>query len=90
MIFLELLKSSTLCYYDDGVDFYLPDTNEIILAMPFADERTLFKKLELIEAFIFSYQIDKITAVTMSKEGSLSHPISKVELLPFDIWALGD
>jgi len=90
MIFLELLKSSTLCYYDDGVDFYLPDTNEIILAMPFADERTLFKKLELIEAFIFSYQIDKITVVTMSKEGSLSHPISKVELLPFDIWALGD
>ena len=58
--------------------------------MPFADERALFKKIEQIEAFIFSYQIRKVTAVTMNREGSLSHPLSKVEMLPFDIWAIGD
>ena len=90
MIYLELLKSGNECYYDDGVDFYLPDDGEIILGMPFADERALFKKLEQIEAFIFSYQIKKITAVTMNREGGISHPISKVEMVPFDIWALGD
>ena len=90
MIYLELLKSGTECYYDDGVDFYLPHKNEIILGMAFHDERALFKKLELLEAFIFSYQVSKITAVTMSKESSLSHPISKVEMIPFDIWTLGD
>jgi len=90
MIFLELLKSGEVCYYDDGVDFYLPQKNEIILGMAFHDERTLFKKLETIEAFIFSYQVTKITAVTMSKESSLSHPIAKVEMVPFDIWTLGD
>ena len=90
MIYLELLKSGEECYYDDGVDFYLPHKNEIILGMAFHDERALFKKLELLEAFIFSYQVSKITAVTMSKESSLSHPISKVEMIPFDIWTLGD
>jgi len=90
MIFLELLKQNIECYYDDGIDFYLPSTNEVILGMPFSDERTLFKKLENIEQFLFSYQIDKVTAITMSKEGSVVHPISKVEMLPFDIWALGD
>jgi hypothetical protein len=58
--------------------------------MPFADERILFKKLEDLEFFIFSYQVKKITAITMNKEGDISHPISKVELIPFDIWALGD
>ena len=90
MVFLELLKSSTECYYEDGIDFYIPSRDEIILCKPFADERSLFQKLESIEAFIFTYSIKKVTAVTMNKEGNISHPLSKVELVPFDIWALGD
>ncbi|MBU1928069.1 ATP-binding protein [bacterium] len=90
MVYLELLKSSTECYYEDGLDFYLPNTEEVILCMPFADERSLFKKIEQIEAFIFSYQIKKITAITMNREGGISHPLSRVEMLPFDIWAIGD
>ncbi|MBN2815070.1 MAG: ATP-binding protein [Campylobacterales bacterium] len=90
MVFLELLKSSVVCYYDDGVDFYLPNSAEIILAKPFVDERQLFKTLESLEAFIFTHSITKVVVVTMNKEGSISHPFSKVEMLPFDIWALGD
>ena len=90
IIFLELLKSNAKVYYDEGVDFYLPEEEEIILGMPFADERALFKKMEELEAFLFGYQIKKVTAITMNSEGSISHPISKVEMLPFDIWAIGD
>jgi uncharacterized protein len=90
MIYLELLKSSTECYYSDDIDFYLPNTDEIVLCKPFADERRLFKKLESIEAFIFTHLIKKVTAVTMNKEGRISHPLSHVEMVPFDIWVLGD
>ncbi len=90
MIFLELLKANRSCYYEDDIDFYLPENDEIILCKPFADERRLFQKLESIEAFIFTHSIKKVTAVTMNKEGSISHPFSQVELVPFDIWALGD
>lgn len=90
MIFLELLKSNIECFYDDGIDFYIPNNDEVILGMPFADERTLFKKMEAIEAFLFRYQVKKVTAITMSREGSLSHPLSKINMLPFDIWAIGD
>ena len=90
MVYLELLKSNKECYYDDDVDFYLPNADEIILCKPFADERSLFKKLESLEAYIFTHSIQKVTAVTMNKEGSISHPFSKVEMLPFDIWAIGD
>ncbi|WP_457749298.1 ATP-binding protein [Sulfurimonas sp.] len=90
MVFLELLKSSTECYYEEGIDFYLPHSDEIILCKPFVDERRLFKKLESIEAFIFSYGITKITVITMNKEGKISHPLSSVDIIPFDIWALGD
>ena len=83
MIYLELLKQNIECYYDEGIDFYLPDTDEVILGMPFADERTLFKKIEAIEAFIFTHQVQKVTAITMNREGGVSHPFSKVEMLPF-------
>ncbi len=90
MIYLELLKAGREAFYDDGIDFYLPQGDEVILGMPFADERTLFKKMEAIEAFLFTYQIKKVTAITMSTEGSMSHPLSHVEMIPFDIWAIGD
>lgn len=90
MIFLELLKSNIECFYEDEIDFYLPHAHEIILCKPFADERRLFKKLASIEAFIFTHSIKKVTVITMNKEGNVSHPLSKVEIIPFDIWALGD
>ena len=90
MIFLELLKSKTESYYDDEIDFYLPKSDTIILCKPFADERSLFKKLESIEAFIFTHSITKIVAISMNKESTISHPLSSVEIIPFDIWALGD
>ncbi|WP_294964855.1 ATP-binding protein [Sulfurimonas sp.] len=90
MVYLELLKSGIECFYDDGIDFYIPENDEVILCTPFADERILFKKMQVIEAFIFGYGIKKVTAITMNNEGSVSHPFSKVEMLPFDIWAIGD
>ncbi len=90
MIFLELLKSNVECYFDDEIDFYLPNSDEIILCKPFADERRLFKKLESIEEFIFTHSIKKVAAITMNKEGNIAHPLSQVDIIPFDIWALGD
>ncbi len=90
MVFLELLKKSKDAYYDDEIDFYLPRKDEIILCKPFIDERRLFKKLESIEAFLFTHSIRKITVITMNKESSISHPLASVNIIPFDIWALGD
>jgi hypothetical protein len=90
MIFLELLKSGVECYYEDGIDFYIPKNNEIILSKPFADERRLFQKLESIEAFIFTHSIKKVTAISMNNEGGISNPFAQVDIIPFDIWALGD
>ena len=90
MVFLELIKKNKKVYYEDEIDFYLPQNDEIILCKPFADERRLFKKLENIEAFLFTHSIQKITIITMTKEGSVAHPLSKVNIVSFDLWALGD
>ncbi|WP_373073706.1 ATP-binding protein [Sulfurimonas sp.] len=90
MLFLELLKHKHEMFYDDGIDFYLPNDSEIILSMPFADERSLFKKVESLEAFIVTNGITQVTAITMNNEAIISHPFSRIEMIPFDIWALGD
>jgi len=90
MVYLELVKSGRESYFEDKIDFYLPRSDEIILCKPFVDERTLFKRLESIESFLFSYSVKKVTIISMNKETTVSHPLSKVEIIPFDIWALGD
>ena len=90
LVFLELVKHSIECYYDEGIDFYLPGRSRIILALPFANEHALFKKVEALEGFIITNGVSEITAVTMNLEGSLSHPISRIEMVPFAQWTLGE
>ncbi|NOQ30047.1 MAG: ATP-binding protein [Helicobacteraceae bacterium] len=90
IIFLELYKHNKNAFYEDNIEFYLPDENSVIVAMPFGNERTLFKKLESIEAFIFEHNITSIIAITMSHEGEITHPIATVNMIPFSMWALMD
>ncbi|MGD9970893.1 MAG: ATP-binding protein [Sulfuricurvum sp.] len=90
LIFLEMFKHSIECYYEEGIDFFLPERRQIILAMPFANEHALFKKVEMLEGFIIMHGIEEIIAVTMNLESSLSHPIARIEMIPFAQWALGE
>ena len=90
LVFLQLRRKDTKIYYEDDIDFYLPETNEIILCLPFANEHALFKKIEAIESYIFSHNIKKITALSMNLESSLSHPFADIEIVPYTIWALSD
>jgi len=90
LVLLELIKKAKDVYYEEGISFYIPEENRAIICMPFADERTLFKKIEAIEAFIFTYQIETIEAVTMSSETVLSHPVASIEMIEFSRWALMD
>lgn len=90
LIFLELIKHDIECYYEEGIDFYLPARNQIILAVPFANEHSLFKKVEALEAFIITHEVHEVIAVTMNLESILSHPIARIEMMPFAQWALGE
>lgn len=90
LVFLELVKHGVECYYDEGIDFYLPERFQIVLALPFANEHALFKKVEALEGFIITNGVREIIAVTMNLEGTLSHPISRIEMVPFAQWTLGE
>lgn len=90
LIYLELVKHDIECYYDEGIDFYLPQRRHIVLALPFANEHALFKKVESLEGFIITNQVREVIAVTMNLESTLSHPIARIEMVPFSQWALGE
>lgn len=90
LAFLQLHRNGDEIYYEDGIDFYLPQKSEIILTLPFGNEHALFKKIEAIESFILSHNIQKVTALSMSLESSISHPFATIAIIPFSLWALGD
>lgn len=90
LIFLELVKHRIECFYDEGIDFYLPERGQIVLALPFANEHALFKKVEALEGFIITNGVQEVVAVTMNTESSLSHPIARITMTPFSMWALGE
>lgn len=88
LVFLEMLKRGSEIYYADGIDFYMPKENRIVLTMPFSNEDVLFKKIESIEAFIIENGIVHVEVVTMSAETKLGLPYAVVEMMPFVQWAI--
>jgi predicted AAA+ superfamily ATPase len=90
LVFLEMLKGGSEIFYADGIDFYLPKENRIVLTMPFSNEDVLFKKIESIEAFIIENGVLHVEVVTMSAETKLGLPYAIVEMMPFVKWAIVD
>lgn len=88
MVYLEMLKQGFELYYEEEIDFYLPQQNRVVLCMPFGNQEALFKKIEKIEAFIITHGVTKVEVVTMSNESTLQHPFVPVEMIPFSVWAL--
>jgi predicted AAA+ superfamily ATPase len=88
LIFLEMIKRNFKLYYTDGIDFYLPEHNRIVLCMPFAVKDALFKKIESIEAFIIENGVLHVEVVTVGSEGTLVHPFVTVKMMPFSEWAI--
>ncbi len=88
MVYLEMIKKEFALFYDEEVDFYLPDQDRIVICMPFGNQETLFKKIEKVEGFIITHGIQKVEVVTMSNESTLQHPFVPVEMIPFSVWAL--
>ena len=88
LVFLEMLKRGSEIYYADGIDFYLPKENRIVLSMPFSNEDVLFKKIESIEAFIIENSVIHVEVVTMNAETKLGLPYAIIEMMPFVQWAI--
>lgn len=88
LVFLELKKVNKEVYYDEEIDFYIPDEDRVIITLPFATEKSLFTLMEKIEGWLITHGVQKMEVVTMNSEALLNHPFIKVEMIPFTRWAL--
>lgn len=89
-VLMELIKHHTTIYYEEAVDFYLEAAHRVVLCMPFAGPEALFGRIERIEAFVVTHQVYAVDVVTMSIEAQLEHPLTRVQMIPFSRWALGE
>jgi predicted AAA+ superfamily ATPase len=89
MIFLELYHTNENIFYLDGIDFYLPDTNSIIITMPFFNQFFLSSITSKIIKAMEENTIENITIVTVSNSETMYIENLECEVLPFYEWALG-
>lgn len=88
MVFLELNKRYQEIYYLDNIDFYLPNENQIILAIPFFNNLVSSSIVSKILPYIEKYNIQEIKIVTISGEQNMFISDIEAQILPFSNWVL--
>jgi len=88
MTYLELQKRYDNIYYFDDIDFYLPNENEIVLAIPFFNNLISSSIISKLLPKIDLYQITTITIVTVNSEQSIFIGDIESTIMPFSSWAV--
>ena len=89
MVFLELYHNNEEIFYLDGIDFYLPNNNSIVITVPFLNQLFLSNITSKILQTIEKIDIKEITIVTISNSETIYIDNFECEVLPFYEWALG-
>jgi predicted AAA+ superfamily ATPase len=90
MIYIELFNKSFEIYYLDGIDFYIPENSEIIIAMPFFNQLLFSNLSQKILKVLSQIDIDTISIITISNEDTIFIEDIEARVLPFYEWALGE
>jgi predicted AAA+ superfamily ATPase len=88
MIFLELNNRFDDIYYLDYVDFYLPQNDTIILAIPFFNNIISSKIKSKLLLQIESHNIKHIYIITINGEQTIFIGDIEAQITPFYNWVL--
>jgi uncharacterized protein len=88
MVYLELIRQYETVYYLDNIDFYLPETKQIILAIPFFNSLVSSTIISKIIPILNDYEVEVITIITVSTEQSVFIDEIEALALPFYNWVL--
>ncbi len=89
MIFLEIYKKHKDIYYLDNIDFYIPEDNLIILAIPFFNNFEVINISMKLTPYIKIHNIKKINIVTISNEKKITIGKIEAKVIKFHDWVLG-
>ncbi len=88
MIFLELIKRHKKVYYEEGIDFYLPDESLAILCVGFATTKAIELRLQKLLPTFWGLHVKRVEVVTLSSESAKDIEGFSFSIQPFWEWAL--
>jgi len=88
MVFLEINNRYEEIYYLDNIDFYLPNENTLILAIPFFNNFVSSSIISKILPMISQHNIKEVSIVTISTEQSIFIGELEAQISPFYSWVL--
>lgn len=88
MVFLELIKEYKEIYYLDHIDFYMPQDNKAILALPFFNHLLMSNLKRKVFSTLKELHITQLYIITIGNEEQFKQDKIDVQVLPFYEWAL--
>ena len=88
LVFCELKKRFENIFYIDGIDFYIPRTDTIVLSIAFFNEFQVEAKKKKLISIVENYEIKNINIVTINNEFSFNIEDIECSVEPFYQWAL--
>lgn len=89
VVFCELLKARDEIFYDKSFDFYLKNAHTALVLSPTLDIDLIKIKAKKLASKALELGILHIIFITLSTEARFYERGVRVEILPFDTWALG-
>ncbi len=88
MVFLELIKRDKKIFYEEGIDFYLPEESLAILCVGFATTEAIEMRLQKLLPTFWSLHVKRVEVVTLSSESAKDIEGLSFSIFPFWEWAL--
>ncbi len=88
MVFLELMKRGKRVYYEEGIDFYIPDEALAIICVGFAPQEVIERRIQKLLPSLWALHVKHIEVVTLSSESALAIEGMSFSISPFWEWAL--
>ncbi len=88
MVFLELVKRHEKIFYEEGIDFYIPEESLAVLCVGFATKEMIEKKLQKLLPTFWALHVKRIEVVTLSSESAQDIEGLSFLILPFWEWSL--
>ncbi len=87
MVFCELKQRYENIFYIDGIDFYIPKTDTIVLSISFFNEFQVEAKKKKLLGVIENYNIKNVNIVTINNEFTFDIGDMECFVEPFYQWA---
>ncbi|MBP3207283.1 MAG: ATP-binding protein [Campylobacter sp.] len=88
-IFCEIANLGEPIFYTKDLDFYLPNRNLGLLAIPFSASEIVFLKFKKLIGELKRLKITRLSVISMANSGLLEIEGIKCEVVPFPQFALG-